>query len=334
MGTSKEKVYLIIVLKGQRYGVPAEQIKQIAPLPMISQAEEYPDTVAGLIDWHGQAMPLIDLSRTLGRGSHEYRLQDKVIVLEAGDTTVALVVNAVEDMYSFATEEIKAIPQVQHQSLLPPFVTSLVRHDQELIFLLSGDLLLLQSFESETRLNNKAWPPWTDEEKQELRQRAQVLAQPFDKESNRSGERVGVVVRLNGELFWFDLIYVQEFLTLSEIVPIPCTPEHVVGVTNLRGQIITVFDLRPFLGLPRKKSTRSKLVVIATKDFLGALQIDAIMDLVVLREEEILPAPVALRSLADEYARGHIPFREKFIATILDIDRIFQREELVVYEEI
>ncbi|KAB2954559.1 hypothetical protein F9B85_02470 [Heliorestis acidaminivorans] len=329
----KDNAFLIIYIKEQHYALPADQVGQIAPLPMFSPAEEYPAHVLGLIDWRGKVIPLIDLSQCLGRDPHQISSRDKIVILQWQNNCLAIVAEAVEDM-CYYEEEIKELPLLQEQSMLPPIVKALIRHKGELIFLLELNLLMDKLVENITNQVKNKPQNWTIEEQKVLTERAFLLSQDFTYKENQDHEHVGVVVRISKELFWFNLNHVQEFLSQAEIVPIPCTPEHVMGVTNLRGQIITVFDLRPFLGLERKKNHQNKLVLIASTEFLGALHIDAIMDLVTIKKEELLPVPTALSTVASEYARGHIPFRNKFMATVLDIEGIFQREELVVYEEI
>ena len=142
------------------------------------------------------------------------------------------------------------------------------------------------------------------------------------------------VIGLNGEYFGFELELVREFTDLRKITPIPCTPAHIIGNMNLRGEIITIIDIRNLLNLSANaSSTNSKAMVIHVDDLIAGVTVDEVFDVMYLQPSEMRPIPAAVHSSNDEYLRGTAPYREKMMS-ILDMSKIITKGELIVNEEI
>ncbi len=106
---------------------------------------------------------------------------------------------------------------------------------------------------------------------------------------------------LDGELLALRVEDVQEVLEVQPLTPVPLAPEHVVGLLNLRGHVMTAVDLRAVLRFPRREQPAKHLVVVRAHDHLVALVVDAIGDVVDLPGEAWRPAP-------DTLAPEHRPF--------------------------
>ena len=68
--------------------------------------------------------------------------------------------------------------------------------------------------------------------------------------------------RLANEVYAINVMQVQEVLRVSEIVPVPGAPHYVLGIINLRGNVVTVVDTRLRLGLETSEVTDSTRMVI------------------------------------------------------------------------
>ena len=63
-----------------------------------------------------------------------------------------------------------------------------------------------------------------------------------------------VTFRLGEEIYGIDVLQVQEVLRITEISPVPGAPHYVLGIINLRGNVVTVIDARNRFGLPPKET--------------------------------------------------------------------------------
>ena len=71
-----------------------------------------------------------------------------------------------------------------------------------------------------------------------------------------------VVFRMQGESFGVDIFRVNEIIRLHRITPLPNSADHLLGLVNLRGKTVPVFDLRRRLGLPTAEPTEASRIVV------------------------------------------------------------------------
>ena len=92
----------------------------------------------------------------------------------------------------------------------------------------------------------------SEERKRILKARAKVLAQEPEKEVLDQDYLEVVEFLLAYETYGIESAYVREIYPLTEITPLPGTPPFVRGIVNIRGQILSVIDLKKFFELPEK----------------------------------------------------------------------------------
>lgn len=138
---------------------------------------------------------------------------------------------------------------------------------------------------------------------------------------------------LDHEVFAIDVSKVINILEMSHITKIPKAPEYMKGVINLRGTVLPVIDLRTKFGLPEKDTTVDTSIIVLNIDFLGELiligtLVDAVKEVLELREDEIAPSPNIGTKFNSGIIEGMWRTGEKFIM-ILDIDKVFSTEEII-----
>lgn len=117
--------------------------------------------------------------------------------------------------------------------------------------------------------------------------------------ANRSSgttERQLVTFRLGELLLGIDIRCVREINRVVDITPVPDAPPQVSGVVNLRGEVVTVVDLRTVLELPAAAITpRTRLMIVQMDDEAIGLLVDRVADVATVHtsDEESLPANVS-----------------------------------------
>jgi purine-binding chemotaxis protein CheW len=111
--------------------------------------------------------------------------------------------------------------------------------------------------------------------------------------------------QLAQEHYGIELNYVREVYPLKDLTPLPGTPAFVLGVTNVRGQVLSVIDIKKLFDLPDKGLTdlNKIIVVYAAGMELGVLA-DAVFGLKSLPLGEIQPSLPTLKGIREEYLRG------------------------------
>ncbi len=116
------------------------------------------------------------------------------------------------------------------------------------------------------------------------------------------------IISMSGELFTIDLQNVREVFVVESITPVPGMPSGLVGVTNLRGTVIPLLDLRPMFGLDAVAVLRYAVVVQHSNWQVGVL-VDAVPEIRILSRDQFFPAPTGT-------GEGAVPF----VSTVVKLE--------------
>ncbi|HEY5581789.1 MAG TPA: chemotaxis protein CheW, partial [Rhodoferax sp.] len=125
--------------------------------------------------------------------------------------------------------------------------------------------------------------------------------------------------------------YVREVYPLEELTPLPCTPAFVLGIVNLRGEILSVIDLKKFFDLPAKGLTDlNKVIVLESEDRVFGILADAISGVRRILRSDIQPSLPTLTGIREDYLQGVTAER----VVILDAEKLLTDEKLIVQEQV
>jgi purine-binding chemotaxis protein CheW len=101
-----------------------------------------------------------------------------------------------------------------------------------------------------------------------------------------------VTFRLDDETYGINVMQIQEVLRYGEIAPVPGSPDYVLDIINLRGNVVTVIDTRRRFGLnDADVSDASRIVVMESADQVMGILVDSVAEVVYLKSSEIEAAP-------------------------------------------
>jgi purine-binding chemotaxis protein CheW len=136
-----------------------------------------------------------------------------------------------------------------------------------------------------------------------------------------------VTYQLEEEFYGINVMQVQEVLRLTEIAPVPGAPSYVLGIINLRGNVVTVIDTRSRFGLPSTVSTDNSRIIIAevSGQVIGML-VDSVAEVVYLKQSEIDTAP----NVSDDSSRfiQGVSNRDKYLLILVDVNKLLSDEEM------
>lgn len=137
-----------------------------------------------------------------------------------------------------------------------------------------------------------------------------------------------VTFRLAEETYGINVMQVQEVLRMTDVAPVPGAPHFVLGIINLRGNVVTVLDLRTRLNLPRVETTeQSRILIVETHDMALGLLVDSISEVVNLQNDEIDSSPTAGNEEGGRYIQGVYSTDERLII-LIEIDKLIDAEML------
>lgn len=142
---------------------------------------------------------------------------------------------------------------------------------------------------------------------------------------------------LGEEEFALEITKAREVVNYTNITRVPRMPEHLLGVINLRGNVVSVIDLRSKLGISVMEETPDTCIVIVEVNMDGdMLQMgvlaDSVREVLHLDPDQIEPPPKVGTKLDPEFIQG-IGKREDSFVIILNIDRIISGNDSAVAQE-
>jgi purine-binding chemotaxis protein CheW len=166
--------------------------------------------------------------------------------------------------------------------------------------------------------------------------RAYNLAEPPPAEA--SGQTLDLLVfRLSGERYGLEVAHVREIYPLEQLTRVPRTPNFVVGIFSARGRLISVIDLRLFLGLPASPDNRrkggtneTKIIVVATDDLAVGLLADDVSEVLTVFKDELEPALTSQMGNRTESTLGIAPG----MLVALNLKGLLSDKRLIVSEEL
>jgi purine-binding chemotaxis protein CheW len=164
-----------------------------------------------------------------------------------------------------------------------------------------------------------------------LRARARALAQKPGKPAEPEDYLEVLEFSLAHERYALEISFVREVYPLKELTPLPGTPPFILGIINVRGQILSVMDLKRFFNLPQKGLSDLNKVIILRR---GRLEVGLLADAVTAVRSVPLPEVQTtlptLEGLSPDNLRGITS--EALI--ILDAEKILADPRLIVHEEV
>ena len=172
--------------------------------------------------------------------------------------------------------------------------------------------------------------PSPEERQKILHARARLLATGGKAEATSPRSLLEVVEFILGpERYGIESSHIREIHPLNEFTPLPCTPPFVLGLVNVRGQILSIINIKKLFDLPEKGLTDlNKLIIVHANHMEVGILADAIVGVRSISQEELQPALPTLTGIRAEYLKGIT----KDPLVVLDVEKILSDEKILVNE--
>lgn len=266
-----------------RYGVPAERVRQVVWLPVLEDTEGEGRGRIGTADLHSEIVPVLDLDLVLGQRPEPYSLDHRLIDVEARGGRLGLVAARVLDVMYLDQGDLVQSPGEGG------LIEATARIEDGLIELLDVDRLaeLPPSSREPDVGAEELFATFGEKELEELSRRQHRLA--TEEEAPRAEpERSAVLADIGAETVAIPLEDVDAFIQIGRLTPVPHAPEHVLGLTNHRGEVVTVVDPHGLLSLERPSGLAPQLaVLVAFPEGLAAIAIHEAGPTITFDDEDV-----------------------------------------------
>lgn len=150
--------------------------------------------------------------------------------------------------------------------------------------------------------------------------------------SKKDAEKQQIIIfKLDEKLYGVNIDQVREITRVGEISPVPKAPKYVLGVTNLRGQITTVIDLRKRLGMqPKAIDKQSRMMIIEAEGNSEGVIVDSVVEVTMIPKADIEEPPKIMEASKNKsnYLVG-IGKKDNKLIILLDLRKLLSPEALV-----
>ncbi len=140
-------------------------------------------------------------------------------------------------------------------------------------------------------------------------------------------EQQMVVFTLGNEHYGISIAAVESIIKMQAITQLPQSPYYVRGVTNLRGTVLPVIDLRTRFGLEPKENSRETRIIIVTKDLIKVgVVVDGVSEVLRVPDESIEPLPPMASTVNSAFLKG-IARMEDRLVILLDLGKVLEHDD-------
>ncbi|WP_045860397.1 chemotaxis protein CheW [Teredinibacter purpureus] len=136
-----------------------------------------------------------------------------------------------------------------------------------------------------------------------------------------------VTFKLAGETYGVNVMQVQEVLRYTEIAAVPGAPSYVIGIINLRGNVVTVIDTRERFALPPGElNDNTRIVIIEADAHVVGILVDSVAEVVYLRQSEIETAPNVGNEESAKFIQG-VCHKNDELLILIELDKLLTDDE-------
>ncbi len=229
----EEELLVTFNLGAEEFGLGIEAVKEILKVREVTVVPNVPDFVMGIQNVRGTVLPIINMKNIVGQGEIEADDSNtRILIVEVMGIKMGLMVERVNEVKRIPKKTIDTTPAIIASYGREISGVAKLQDGKQLILLLDETMIIDQDdVEAIARIQDD-----------EVGERQAADTAVID-------ESQYVIFSVLGEEFGVNIDKVKEIFKVEEITPVPRSPEFIRGVTNLRGSIIPVVDIRHRFGV-------------------------------------------------------------------------------------
>ena len=248
----KKNTHLYFSVGGNKYAVNSDNVLEIMKLPQLDYPQKLPNNIVGLLKYNNFVINVVDIRFYLNMEVQPYSTNNELIIIKTDEVIFGIITDKVLGILAFDAANVDAIPYADSKTI----IEALYKLNQETVFIINIyaiENLLKQHDNKWENVDIPALFPQDEVSKNIMSKRTLAIA---DKSNLKlaSGELHAknkyISFNLNDDSYCIELTYVKEVLKDTTITHVPGTPDFIEGIMNLRGDYITVLNLKKFLNLP------------------------------------------------------------------------------------
>ncbi len=321
----KKNTHLYFKIGNSTYAVNTANILEIMKLPALDYPQKLPNNIVGLLKYNNFVINIIDIRFYLNIEVQKYNVNSDLIIVKTDETIFGIITDKIIGIMPFESSMVDTIPFVDNKTI----IDSLYKYNQETVFIINIYSIenLLKGQVETANINIPELFPQDTASKEIMQKRTAALSDKsgFSLMSQELHTKKKLIsFNLNNDNYCIPLDFVKEVLKDTAITNVPGTPDFIEGIMNLRGDYITVLNVKTFLNVQSSTQLSDKRPVIIVKynEMELAFLIDKINELFEIPEEQINNAGDSY--LGKEFIYNSVPY------TMINVEKIFTDKRIIV----
>lgn len=320
----KKNTHLYFRIGTNKYALNSDNVLEIMKLPALDYPQKLPNNIIGLLKYNNFVINVIDVRFYLNIEVSPYNTNNELLIVKTDETIFGIITDRVLGVIPFESSMVDTIPFVDNKTI----IDSLYKQNNETIFIINIYAIekILKEHNEWAKVDVAALFPSDETSKEILKKRTLEIAKKskFKLASvELHAKNKYISFNLNNDIYCITLDYVKEVLKDTAITPVPGTPDFIEGIMNLRGDYITVLNLKKFLGLPAETLTDKKpVVIIKCNELEIALLIDKINELFEFQKDNLVETGEGYFSCEFIY--------NKLLYTVLNVEKITSDKKIII----
>ncbi len=321
----KKNTHLYFQIGDNMYAINSENVLEIMKLPALDYPQKLPNNTIGLLKYNNFVINVVDIRFYLNIAVPKYSIHNELLIVKTDEVIFGIITDKVIGILPFDTALTDAIPFVDNKMV----IDSIYKYDKETIFIIN-----IYAIENLLKQHDNHWAdvdvlslfPQDEESRSIMNKRTLEIAAKSNLKL-ASGElhvkNKYISFNLNNDSYCIALDFVKEVLKDTSITRVPGTPDFIEGIMNLRGDYITVINLKKFLGLESGKALdKNPVVIIKCNELKLALLIDKINELFEYQTND-------MDEPSESYFANEFIYNET-LYTILNVEKISSDKRIIV----
>jgi len=322
--------FTLIEINEKTYGIKTENVLEIVKIMEFDYPNKMPSCVLGIIEYEGEPIGVIDIREVFKLKRVVYDLSAKIIILKTSKTPVAIICDKVLDIKKLLKDKIRPLPYQKNTD----FYDGLYINENENVYILNVENIVKYiDSNPEMFINNDSEQKFivNDEKSSKiLKERKNFLLKVTeDVQSAAPLYDRGVSFLINDVKYYINMASVREFYKVnnSKFIKVPNTPDYIFGLINIKGDYITVIDIRRFFNTSAScVKEKSTIIILNSTEFKIGILADEICESMNVDFEEILQ-----NRLNSQEENKMLEFvKDGEIYQVLDAEKLFTDERLTI----
>lgn len=322
--------YTLIEINQRTYAIKTKNVLEIVKVMELEFPSKLPTSVLGLIKYNNIPVGVIDLREIFKNKRITYDLNSKIIVLKAKNSIISIICDKVIDIKKLSIDNIHPVPYKQENKFWEGIYIDKI--ENAYIIDVDGIANYVEQNSNEFQSEQEAskYIVSDDESKEILKDRKEFLVKiTTDIEPTTPLYDMGVSFIINNIKYYINMASVKEFHKINDakFIKIPSCPDYIFGLINIKGDYITVVDIRKLFNTSKTEvKEKSTIIILNSDEYKIGILADEICENININFEELIQNKIQNK---DDNKMSEF-VKDGEIYQVLDIEKLLKDERLTI----